>query len=347
MRPLVLRSIAVVVAVLVIVPLALFAYAIATPLARSPVVTAPSSPVHVVGKAPGIARMLVFGDSLSDTGNLVRATFGVVPNALYFEGRFTNGPVWDEHVANALGVPLESWATAGAVTTGDAFPYIPAPVEAQVDAYLERVHGVVPNDALVVLWSGPNDYFQDRNEPRRVVEALMALADRLLAAGARTVLMPEALKLSGLPATGDNPARDEQQDRRVLEHNALFNARVVALRQKYPSARIATAIPQRFGNAIQEQHRLGIVDVKTACSTSGAFVWQADATKRCSDPSRHFYFDGVHPTARVHCMYATAALVGLADAGVLDGAVDEEKQWQRCTAFEPPALSGARSSASQ
>src|SRR5688572_31122071 len=54
-----------------------------------------------------------FGDSLTDTGNVKKATstlnnytFGLIPKhptAPYEAGRFTNGPVWAEHVAARLG----------------------------------------------------------------------------------------------------------------------------------------------------------------------------------------------------------------------------------------------------
>src|SRR5574338_599415 len=61
-------------------------------------------------------NLFFFGDSLSDTGNvysvtslLNAATLGLVPvqplSPPYFNGRFSNGPLWTEQVATRLGQP--------------------------------------------------------------------------------------------------------------------------------------------------------------------------------------------------------------------------------------------------
>ena len=52
---------------------------------------------------PPVDRVIVFGDSLSDTGN-VFDVFGI-PAAPNFQGRFSNGPVWVEGLAAGLGAP--------------------------------------------------------------------------------------------------------------------------------------------------------------------------------------------------------------------------------------------------
>jgi phospholipase/lecithinase/hemolysin len=41
-----------------------------------------------------ITGVVVFGDSLSDAGNVYAATGNRFPPAPYSGGRFTNGPVW-------------------------------------------------------------------------------------------------------------------------------------------------------------------------------------------------------------------------------------------------------------
>ncbi len=44
---------------------------------------------------------VIFGDSLSDNGNLYALTSGRSgqPQPPYFEGRTSNGPVWADHIA--------------------------------------------------------------------------------------------------------------------------------------------------------------------------------------------------------------------------------------------------------
>jgi len=61
--------------------------------------------------AQAYSQVVAFGDSLSDTGNLLARLqpFGLtVPNVPYVDGRFSNGPVAVEVMADALGVTLTS-----------------------------------------------------------------------------------------------------------------------------------------------------------------------------------------------------------------------------------------------
>src|ERR1700755_1796910 len=64
--------------------------------------------------------VVVYGDSLSDNGNVFRVTsllgFPTPVSPPYFEGRFSNGPVAVEDVASHFGVPLLDFAFGGATT---------------------------------------------------------------------------------------------------------------------------------------------------------------------------------------------------------------------------------------
>ena len=58
----------------------------------------------LTGRHAQASEIITFGDSLVDTGNFSLATGGAIPPApLYFNGRFSNGPVWVEQLANQLG----------------------------------------------------------------------------------------------------------------------------------------------------------------------------------------------------------------------------------------------------
>jgi hypothetical protein len=53
------------------------------------------------------SALLVFGDSYSDTGNLYELNEQTQPpSPPYFEGRWSNGPLWVEQMASLLNVPL-------------------------------------------------------------------------------------------------------------------------------------------------------------------------------------------------------------------------------------------------
>ena len=73
------------------------------------------------GREAPFTKIYAFGDSLSDTGNLFALTGGFPPPP-YFEGRVSNGIVWIEYLADAMGMDFESvvnYAFAGATTGRD------------------------------------------------------------------------------------------------------------------------------------------------------------------------------------------------------------------------------------
>jgi phospholipase/lecithinase/hemolysin len=132
-----------------------------------------------------------FGDSVTDTGNVLkgttalnRYTFGLVPRtpvAPYRAGRFSDGPVWAEHTAARLGHPGDAahagmsmgwfgqvggpgnnYAIGGARTgSGGALGFfdfaIPTGMATQVDFYLSRTGGVADPDGLYFMFGGGND----------------------------------------------------------------------------------------------------------------------------------------------------------------------------------------------
>ncbi len=62
-----------------------------------------------------ISKVIAFGDSLSDTGNIFNASQWRFPNPdSWFLGHFSNGFVWTEYLAQGLNVPLYNWAVESA-----------------------------------------------------------------------------------------------------------------------------------------------------------------------------------------------------------------------------------------
>src|SRR5260370_31987320 len=69
---------------------------------------------RTVPSAGLVANLVVFGDSLSDTGNAALATSGALPNpALYYQGRLSNRPIWADRLATYLVQPAVRPTLAG------------------------------------------------------------------------------------------------------------------------------------------------------------------------------------------------------------------------------------------
>ena len=71
----------------------------------------------LVASASSFSSVIVYGDSLSDNGNLYALSGDTYPpSPPYYDGRFSNGPVAVEQLAADLGVPLYDFAVAGATS---------------------------------------------------------------------------------------------------------------------------------------------------------------------------------------------------------------------------------------
>ena len=98
-------------------------------------------------EAGPFTNLVVFGDSLSDVGNVDSSPFVDIPGPYYWNGRFSNGPVYAETLATGLGLPALTRSTAsggtdyaygGAKTTGTSFPtsLVVKDIDEQVDQYV-------------------------------------------------------------------------------------------------------------------------------------------------------------------------------------------------------------------
>ena len=116
-------------------------------------------------------RLVVFGDSLSDNGNLYAATGGGNPTSPpYYQGRFSSGPVFTELLGfdagrYAMGASVDgdiNLAFGGARTDMSAMP---PGMRMQLLAYL-GAGGTFDDDDLVSILGGANNIFQGLPAPR-------------------------------------------------------------------------------------------------------------------------------------------------------------------------------------
>lgn len=110
-------------------------------------------------------QMFVFGDSLSDIGTLFSLTGGLVPpTPPYFNGRFSNGPVWVENLAPRLGLafnPSTDFAIGGATSGNQNVGSLPGAslpgLQQQVDNFVAANQAGADPNALYLVWAGAND----------------------------------------------------------------------------------------------------------------------------------------------------------------------------------------------
>ncbi|WP_260258519.1 SGNH/GDSL hydrolase family protein [Vibrio intestinalis] len=146
-----------------------------------------------------INRIVAFGDSLSDTGNLFNGSQWVFPNPnSWFLGHFSNGFVWTEYLAKEANVPLHNWAVGGAAGTNQ---YVAITgIYDQVSSYLtymDMAENYQPSRTLFTLEFGLNDFMNYNRDVTDVKTDFSSALIRLTDAGAKNIILltlPDATK---------------------------------------------------------------------------------------------------------------------------------------------------------
>ncbi len=300
-------------------------------LARQSLITlATACTAALAAAAP--SQLVVFGDSLSDTGNVQAAfqsTLGIqLPDAPYVNGRFSNGPVAVEVMAQALNVPLTSLAYGGALTGTNnrittAGVLSGTGTQSQITSYITQKNGELDANALYVVWAGGNDFFSAPSAATVGAATGNLLQDvtLLYQAGARNFLVPNLPDLSN---TIDSIKAGAAVQQGVHALSMAFNG---ALSQTF-----AQAQTQLLGSKIEVFDTFGLLNtlradyiargltVDQSCWT-GNFQ-NANGTL-CGHPESYFLWDNVHPTARIHQAVGEA----FAHTNIAISSVPEPESW--------------------
>lgn len=267
-------------------------------------------------EAADFSQIYSFGDSLVDTGNVFNQTG--IPPAPYFEGRFSNGPLWNEYLANDLGIAETSFGFAGALSNeiGEirfgGSPIVPVPgTLTQINSFVANPALVDP-DALYVIWAGANDYlFAQQTNPLEPVSNLTKAVTLLSSAGAKDFL------LVNLPALGDLPLLDVigAAPETVAGLNALAGGHNQALAAAVAGLNSTGNIKVNlldadglFKSAIAGD--LGFNNVTDACTRDPICVANPDVQET------YLFWDEVHPTTTTGRILADSALALIHPDGV-------------------------------
>lgn len=270
-----------------------------------------------VSQAQTYDRLVVFGDSLSDNGNLYLLA-GTPTSPPYWQGRFSDGPVFTE----MLGFKAENFSGSKTGSINMAFSGAltgtsnnPPGLQFQLDLYQGAVPTLSPGSGkfgagdLVSVLGGANNLLGTiaaagaSASPQATFAAtakasaaeVNGLVGEIAGMGAGTIMVVNLPQLSLTPrlmGTAGAPLADYGA--------STFNSTLATLLR-------GTAAGNPNSNIIQ-------VDIYSAgslvASDPGAFglknVTQPcfDGTTVCSNPGEYFYFDGIHPTTKGHAVLA-------------------------------------------
>lgn len=275
------------------------------------------------------SKVVMFGDSMSDThrwSDFLKATTGrafpVEPN---MPGRFSDGKVSSEILAEGLGVPLQNFSFSGATSGYSSLVIVPMGVLTQVNEYLND-NTVVPAittvplisdvlslvtgrgkadpKALHVIWTGPDDYYSLGGF--NVMTAYSATANiqqaitSLYKAGARYFFVPTMPDLSLTPSARHNhepvePGYMARASKYSKQFHQVLTAGIETMRKRYPQAKIMSFDTMAFTNDELPKLVAQGFNVTEAC-LPGGLVPQAQKPPPCTDPHRYLFWDNNHLT---------------------------------------------------
>jgi len=260
----------------------------------------------------------VFGDSYSDVGNIFLATGGAKPAAPYYKGRFSNGPIWVDHLAGAYGLTMTpslaggtDYAFGGAEVTAnvpvpgtnESIPSIPE----QAALYLQQHNGKADPNALYIVTGGGNDIL---NAPagtspqqlgREIAFSLAATIELLERAGARHLLVPNLFDVGKLPdAQLSGISSFASETTLVVNHQMSFWLLIEAFA---PKTHIYRSDAYDWLQAVlADNYHFGFNDVKDPCLVI------APTASLCGNPNVNLFWDVDHLTLFGHSMLATLAV---------------------------------------
>ena len=290
--------------------------------------------------ASSFAGIYVFGDSLSDVGNLYYGFGGVYGpvSPPYDNGRSSNGPLWVEDVAAALGLgPVtpsllggNDYAVAGASSgPTDIYTAMLGDLPWQIGQF-ELDHSSASPTALYTLSMGANDIFNVVNTllggatfdiDAAIAESAAntaAFIAELHSKGAENLLLFDVPNLDLIPKVTEISAFYPSGVPTPGELAALFNADLlkdieplIAGGFKLFDIHSYDGIGEVVANpdAFEAKYGLSFNNVTDPCWT-GNFT-DAGSGAVCSDPSHYLFWDTQHPTAAGHQLVADFALAAI------------------------------------
>lgn len=263
----------------------------------------------------------VFGDSLSDTGNIFSQFAGTFPPPPYFDGNFTNGPVWADPISATFAPGTTAnlaFAGARATTDDDIVPDFEAQRE-----FFKTIPKVLGDMPLASVWFGANDMFggiaDAAADPANaqaiigltVLETVSSVVSGILdlaALGIEHFIVPNLPNLGQTPRLiSEGPLAQQLGEGATFAYNSALDGALAGLGaldlQIYKVDIFAL-----FNDATSNPGKYGLTDVTTPCLDLEPFslLFGAQLPEACTDPDKRLFWDVLHPTAVGHAAILSA-----------------------------------------
>lgn len=227
--------------------------------------------------------MIIFGDSLSDTGNLYRFMWNKFPlSPPYFEGRFSDGPLWIEQLYSSYYPEtytdgLQNYAVGGAGAVLSYKQNLPFTLAVELNDYLYWNTYGKKETSLYIIWIGANNYVNGPTNiesiTSKVVDAIGETVERIIAHGGDKFFIPNLPDLGRLPQSIEMHLQPLVTELAKI-HNRKLAEKLSELQIKYPDVTLVPFdIYTLINDAIDHAQDFGFSNVSEACYTGSYSGW--------------------------------------------------------------------------
>jgi len=272
------------------------------------------------------SNVFIFGDSLSDTGNLA-SVIGGIP-APYYKNRISNGPIAVDVLTGKMGFDAnaslhllglnagQNYSVAGARASGNA----PIDLDNQILAFQANQGFTAPADALYIIFIGGNDVRDALYEPNDAIanSTLQTALNKVKKAtsvlsqmGARSFLVINVPNIGLIPETSliaaatNNPTLIQRAENFTVSYNKNLHQLVETLEHTNEIEIAEFDLFKLFGNIMKQAAELGFTNNTEACFSSMTFSFNPDCNFGLN-ADQFVFFDEIHPTKRVHALFGNA-----------------------------------------
>lgn len=264
--------------------------------------------------------MVVFGDSLSDVGNVQQRTTELaplvqpIPGPFYFNGRFSNGQNYADVLSQGLGFgPLtrslaggDDFACGGALTTGTAFPnsLVVQDLDDQVNLFLASRTPVASD--FFVVFAGADDLFAlidgNQTDVMPAVNSLQASVTQLYNAGAREFLVLNVPELGATPEYNGDLVLAASATGLTTQFNAALDSSLDAFEANALDATVFRLdVAALFRDLLTTPAAFGLTNVIAPAAPGldpGAQAY--DTGQITANVDEYLFWDTLHPTRATH-----------------------------------------------
>lgn len=250
----------------------------------------------------------------------------------YYAGRFTNGPVWAEVLAQTYfgeDSPKHlldyAFGGAGVVNETDDDDVL-FTLNREIDAYLLAHHGKANPNSLFIVWIGGNNYLGLPDDLSGTVQEVITGTEKginhLVHAGAKHILLINLPDIGATPWAVQNEIPEIADVPKALTafsdlHNQQLIQTWQSLRDQHPEVQWLYFRSDQLFQEIQETpQKYGFNNITDSCydvvseqnghqsvlkMVSKVHLQRKISPEACN---QYFFFDIVHPTKHVHALMA-------------------------------------------